>query len=152
MTVSADEDGSLRLDNQLCFLVYRPAWASPISTGRCSRHLDSPSAVPVMLALWEDSRSPSVSPANGYIWPAARCRPLLRRLQAAGFVGRRRAHDDERTVEVSPTDSGRELQSKALTVPETVGRCLVADEEDAEGSGATLGTTPSGRCRTGRNA
>ncbi len=139
MTVTSDADGSLRLDNQLCFLVYR----LQLGITDLYRPVLAPLGLTypqylVMLALWEDSPLTVGQLGERLHLASGTLSPLLRRLEAAGFVGRRRAHDDERTVEVSLTDSGRELHSKALTIPETVGRCLVAGEEDAEAIRAQL--------------
>jgi len=45
---------------------------------------------------------------------------LLKRLQQAGLVGRRRRQSDEREVEITLTDSGDKLRERAAAVP----RCL----------------------------
>lgn len=46
--------------------------------------------------------------------------PLLKRLEAAGLVQRRRAVDDERRVNILLTDAGRSLADRATDLPERV--------------------------------
>jgi DNA-binding MarR family transcriptional regulator len=48
--------------------------------------------------------------------------PLLKRLEAAGFVARVRDVQDERRVHITLTAAGRRLKSKAQRIPE----CIVA--------------------------
>jgi DNA-binding MarR family transcriptional regulator len=50
--------------------------------------------------------------------------PLLKRLTAAGLVRRERRTDDERTVEATLTDEGRELQMKAQSIPSAIGAAM----------------------------
>lgn len=46
--------------------------------------------------------------------------PLIKRLEAAGFVTRRRDTADERVVRVALTDKGRETMEEARCVPQEV--------------------------------
>jgi len=43
--------------------------------------------------------------------------PLLKRLQTAGLISRERRTDDERSVEIVLTDTGRALRTRAADVP-----------------------------------
>ena len=47
--------------------------------------------------------------------------PLLKRLESRGLVERRRAASDERVVEVSLTDAGRELRGELADIPRCFG-------------------------------
>jgi DNA-binding MarR family transcriptional regulator len=44
--------------------------------------------------------------------------PLLKRIEAMGFIRRTRSITDERSVTVEPTEAGRDLKLQALPVPE----------------------------------
>ncbi|HET9073875.1 MAG TPA: MarR family transcriptional regulator [Solirubrobacteraceae bacterium] len=44
--------------------------------------------------------------------------PLLKRLDGAGLLSRRRRIDDERAVDVALTDAGRALEARAAEIPE----------------------------------
>ncbi|MBN9100696.1 MAG: MarR family transcriptional regulator [Pseudonocardia sp.] len=74
----------------------------------------------VMLALWE--RSPrSVTDLSGALaLDPGTLSPLLKRLEAAGLVERRRVPGDERTLAVTLTDAGRALRASAERIPPAV--------------------------------
>src|SRR3954453_8364804 len=98
----------LKLDRQVCFAlsvasrsviaIYRPL-LEPLQ-------LTHPQYL-VMLALWE--RSPrSVKDLGAALrLDAATLSPLLKRLEALGYVTRGRSASDERQLEVEPTTAGR---------------------------------------------
>ncbi len=83
----------------------------------------------VMLVLWErDELTVSDIGARLFL-DSATLTPLLKRLEAAGLLRRRRATNDERQVIVSLTAAGRALQAKAESVPESV-MCAVQCSTD----------------------
>lgn len=111
----------LALDRQLCFALYS---ASAVMT-RLYRPLLEPLGLTypqylAMLALWE--RSPlmvgEIGAALGL--DSATLTPLLKRLEAAGYVSRRRDPQDERRVLVAPTQSGSALRQRAAEVREAL--------------------------------
>ena len=133
MTRSSDRDGVLQLDNQLCFLVYRlqRGITDLYRPVLAALGLTYPQYL-VMLALWEDSTLTVGQIGDRLQLDSGTLSPLLKRLEVAGLVLRQRAKEDERTVEVSLTAQGGALQSKALTVPLTVGRCLAGSSDQAD--------------------
>lgn len=131
MTRTAQADLALLLDNQLCFLVYRlhrgiTDLYRPI-LGELG--LTYPQYL-VLLVLWEESPLTVSQLGERLHLDSGTLSPLLKRLEAAGFVERRRAEADERSVEVSLTKQGVALRSKARTVPATIGKCLSGTPED----------------------
>lgn len=54
--------------------------------------------------------------------------PMLKKLEAMGYVERRRDKEDERVVRVSLTKSGRRLREKLLKIDLTGATALVHDE------------------------
>jgi DNA-binding MarR family transcriptional regulator len=46
--------------------------------------------------------------------------PLLKRLEAAGYIRRERDPHDERALAVTLTDAGRKLREHALTIPPAI--------------------------------
>lgn len=83
----------------------------------------------VMLVLWErDELTVSDIGARLFL-DSATLTPLLKRLEVAGLLRRRRATNDERQVIVSLTAAGRALQAKAESVPESV-MCAVQCSTD----------------------
>ncbi|HWU48069.1 MAG TPA: MarR family transcriptional regulator [Humibacter sp.] len=130
--VSAEPDGRtaaeaqpdvnpLAIENQVCFALalasrgviglYRPI-LEPLG-------LTHPQYL-VMLALWDRSpRSVKDIGAELQLEPAT-LSPLLKRLEAAGYLQRGREKHDERMLRVELTASGRELRQQALTIPPRV--------------------------------
>jgi len=116
----------LKLDNQLCFAlvtaarnvvaIYRPI-LEPLG-------LTHPQYL-VMLALWEQSPRSLRELADELALDPATVSPLVKRLEAQGYVTRSRRDADERVLDLALTDSGRALRERALDVPrqvmETVG-------------------------------
>jgi len=108
----------LELDRQVCFALavasrsiigfYRPV-LEPLG-------LTHPQYL-VMLALWEHSPIRFGALATRLRLDLATLSPLVRRLEAAGLVQRRKGEDDARVVELEPTDAGRALRERAAEVP-----------------------------------
>lgn len=108
----------LRLDNQLCFALYA---ASGLVT-RAYRPLLEPLGLTypqylVMLALWEDAPRTVKALGQTLDLDSGTLTPLLKRLEAAGFVTRTRDAQDERRVQIALTDAGLALRDKAAEVP-----------------------------------
>jgi DNA-binding MarR family transcriptional regulator len=114
----------LELDLQLCF----PLYAASRALTRAYAPLLEPHGLTypqylTLLALW--SGPPSDETAGQSVGDlGARLRldsgtltPLLKRLEQAGLVRRRRDHDDERRVIVTLTPKGDELQDEVAHVP-----------------------------------
>ena len=57
--------------------------------------------------------------------------PLLKKMEQAGYLERRRCREDDRVVEITLTDEGRALQEKAKEIPGKVARCIDLPEEKA---------------------
>lgn len=114
-------DDLLALENQLCFALvtaarnvvalYRPI-LEPLG-------LTHPQYL-VMLALWETSPRSLNDLAAALALEPATASPLVKRLEADGLVTRQRSADDERRLDISLTDAGRALRSRALDVPHQV--------------------------------
>lgn len=111
----------LKLDRQVCFALavasrnvialYRPL-LDPMG-------LTHPQYL-VMLALWE-SAPRSVKDLSGALaLDPGTLSPLLKRLEAAGYVTRARDRADERLLAVTLTDAGRALREQALNVPPAI--------------------------------
>lgn len=108
----------LALDRQVCFALaatsrsvialYRPV-LEPLG-------LTHPQYL-VMLALWERSPRRVGDIGDALLLEPATLSPLLKRLETAGYVTRRRDPDDDRALAVGLTDAGAALRDRALEVP-----------------------------------
>jgi MarR family transcriptional regulator, organic hydroperoxide resistance regulator len=108
----------LALDRQVCFALaaasrtviglYRPV-LEPLG-------LTHPQYL-VMLALWERSPRTVRDIGDALALEPATLSPLLKRLESAGLVTRKRKVDDERSLDVELTETGRALRARAVDVP-----------------------------------
>lgn len=89
----------------------------------------------VMLALWQrdatTSQGLSVTELSTLLHlDPGTSSPLVKRLEAAGLVTRRRSSSDERVLVVEVTSEGRALRRRALAVPTTMLARLGMSEDD----------------------
>ncbi|EIV92741.1 MarR family winged helix-turn-helix transcriptional regulator [Frankia sp. QA3] len=128
----------LALDRQVCFAlsvasrlvigVYRPL-LEPLG-------LTHPQYL-VMLALWERSPRSVKDLGAALLLDSATLSPLLKRLESAGYVTRRRAATDERLLTLELTPAGSALRQEALKIPRAVVDRLgveVTDLQDLHGA------------------
>ena len=109
------------LDDQLCFALYSTGLAMTKVYRKLLRKLDLtyPQYL-VMLVLWEkDEQTVSEIGARLFL-DSATLTPLLKRLEAAGFVTRTRSALDERQVVVALSPAGRALEQEAAAIYEGV--------------------------------
>lgn len=126
----------LELDRQLCFPLYA---ASRAMIRSYAPSLDAvgltyPQYL-TMLALWEADGSATVGELGRRLHlDSGTLTPLLKRLETAGYVERRRDASDERRVIIDLTAAGADLQERVADVPATVAGRLDLSPTD----GATL--------------
>src|ERR1019366_1302651 len=110
--------GGGKIDDMLCFALYAAARASmdvyrPLLE---ELGLTYPQYL-VMIVLWERS-SCSVKEIGTILHlDSGTLSPLLKRLEAAGFIKRQRRMQDERVVDISLTEEGHALRARAADVP-----------------------------------
>ncbi|MFJ2773212.1 MarR family winged helix-turn-helix transcriptional regulator [Streptomyces sp. NPDC087300] len=115
-----DED-FLRLDHQICFSLHAAtrAFNGVYRTALKDLGLTYPQYL-VMLVLWEDGELPVKRIGERLRLDSGTLSPLLKRLEATGYVERRRSADDERSVTVRPTAEGAALRERAVAVPRAI--------------------------------
>jgi MarR family transcriptional regulator, organic hydroperoxide resistance regulator len=116
-----NQDDDLLLEHQLCFALtvasrsvvgaYKPVLEK--------LNLTHPQYL-VMLSLWETSPRTVRNISDALAQEPATISPLLRRLEAAGYITRRRADGNERALAVELTPEGAALRQQALQVPGTM--------------------------------
>jgi DNA-binding MarR family transcriptional regulator len=126
---------ALRLDEQLCFALYSASRAMtaayrPILT---ELNLTYPQYL-VLLVLWEEERVTVGRLGERLQLDSGTLSPLLKRLEANGFIRRERSADDERLVDVTLTEAGKRLERRANTcIPERLFPALGMTEKEAAG-------------------
>ena len=114
---------SLALDDQLCFKLY----AASRAVIRSYKPLLEPLGLTypqylVMLVLWEWQQQPPEQPTvkalgERLALDSGTLTPLLKRMEASGWVTRERDAADERRVRVRLTPAGRALRERAQHIP-----------------------------------
>lgn len=128
-----DNYDHLKLENQLCFPLYA---ASREIIKKYRPFLDeidlTYTQYVAMMVLWEHERC-SVKELGEWLYlDSGTLSPLLKSLEAKGFITRTRSDEDERTVMVEPTLYGGEiLREKASPIPAAVGSCVKLSPEEA---------------------
>ena len=117
-TTESPVDQALRLDAQLCFAVHAASRAFDGLYRVTLREagLTYPQYL-VMLVLWEHGEVTVKEIGKRLRLDSGTLSPLLKRLEAAGWVERRRGVEDERSVSVRPTGAGAELKERICPVP-----------------------------------
>lgn len=118
---TGSEHALLKLDQQLCFSLYSAqlAMTKVYRTLLADLGLTYPQYL-VMLVLWEGDGLTVSQIGERLFLDSATLTPLLKRLEAAGLLARKRATEDERQVVVSLTSEGRSLRRKADKVPPAI--------------------------------
>jgi MarR family transcriptional regulator, organic hydroperoxide resistance regulator len=119
--IPVEQDEDLLLEHQLCFALtvaarsvvgaYRPVLER--------LNLTHPQYL-VMLCLWERSPRTVQNISEALAQEPATISPLLRRLETAGLITRRRVDGNERALAVELTGKGAALRQEALNVPGTM--------------------------------
>ena len=113
---------ALALDRQLCFAVYSAAHAFT----RTYKPLLDPFGLTypqylVLLALWEEDGRTVKALGTTLGLDSGTLSPLLKRLEASGYIDRARDRSDERQVLVTLTDKGRAMQAEASGIRLEIG-------------------------------
>ena len=73
-----------------------------------------------MLALWENGEMTVKELGRMLYLDSGTLTPLLKKLEAKGFVTRTRSHKDERNLIVGVTETGLNLREQALGIPDEI--------------------------------
>ena len=128
-----DYKEAMKLSNQLCFPLYAAA--------RNVTSLYTPLLKPlgltytqyiVLLVLWEKDGISISEIGEKLMLDNGTLSPLLKKMEKAGYIERRRSSKDDRVVEITLTKEGREMQKKAKDVPRSVAGCVELPLEKAK--------------------
>ena len=109
--MNTDDREAMKLANQLCFPLYAAArhvtglytpWLKPLGL-TYTQYI-------VLLVLWERDGISVTEIGEKLMLDNGTLSPLLKKMEQAGYVQRRRCRKDDRVVEITLTDAGRALQ------------------------------------------
>lgn len=122
----------LKLENQLCFPLYA---CSKEVVRRYKPFLDeidlTYTQYIVMLVMWEKSKITVKELGECLYLDSGTLTPVLKKLEAKGYVSRSRSKEDERNLDVTLTSQGKQLREEAVDIPSKVGRCIDLSKEEA---------------------
>jgi len=122
---------AMGVTDQICFALYS---ASRALTARY-RELLAPLGLTypqylVLMALWQEEPLSVTALGDRLDLDSGTLSPLLRRLDAAGLVERRRSPSDERSVLVHLTAAGRDLETAATGIAASIGESTGLELDD----------------------
>ena len=124
---------SLCLKNQLCFPLYVCAKEVIRRYKPLLDELDlTYTQYVVMMYMWEKESGNVKEIGNALLLDSGTLTPLLKKLEAKGFITRVRSKVDERNLDIEITKEGMALRDKALTVPAEMSKCVALTKEEAE--------------------
>ncbi len=111
----------LQLDRQLCFALY----SASLAMTKIYKPLLEPLGLTypqyiVLMVLWERDGLGVNELGERLFLDSGTLTPLLKRMEAAGWVQRARDEADERRVRVTLTSAGRALRRQAQAVPKAL--------------------------------
>lgn len=123
----------LKLENQLCFPLYA---ASRLVIQEYQPHLEKlgityPQYL-VLMVLWDTDHIAVTEITHRLLLNTNTVTPVLKRMEAQGFVTRQRSGEDERKVVVSLTPKGKQLQIEAASIPQELVSRLVSSNIKVE--------------------
>ena len=128
-----DYHEAMKLANQLCFPLYAAArnvtglytpWLKPLGL-TYTQYI-------VFLVLWEKDGVSVTEIGEKLMLDNGTLSPLLKKMEQAGYVERRRSREDDRVVVITLTEAGRALQDKARDIPGKVAGCIDLPPEKAK--------------------
>ena len=122
----------IRLENQLCFPIYA---ASREIVKRYRPFLDeldlTYTQYIAMMVFWEEKKINVKHLGEKLFLDSGTLTPVLKSLEAKGFVNRYRSKDDERILTVEITPEGEALKEKAVEIPQKMAGCVNLNAEEA---------------------
>ena len=130
-----DEDkkySSLKLQNYFCFPLYA---AAREVVKRYRPYLDkldlTYTQYITMMVMWEKKEITVKELGEALFLDSGTMTPVLKSLEAKGYVKRQRSAADERSVTVILTDAGEQIKEKAVEIPSKVAGCVGLNSEEA---------------------
>ncbi len=127
------EKKRMKLEYQLCFPLYAAARSV---TGLYTPYLKplglSYTQYLVFLVLWEQDGLTVGKICDKLLLDNGTISPLLKKMESAGYLLRKRSEKDDRIVRITLTEEGKALQEKAKDIPEQVGSCIALPPEKAQ--------------------
>ena len=128
-----DPNEALKLKNQLCFPLYA---AARRVTGVYTPYLKplglTYTQYIVFMVLWEQDGLQVSEIGEKLLLDSGTLTPLLKKMEAQGYLTRTRSKLDERSVIVSLTEKGKALKEEVGQIPMRAAQCVRLSPEEAQ--------------------
>ena len=122
----------LKLKNQICFPLYA---ASREVIKQYRPYLDALDLTYTqyiaMMVFWEEKRISVKELGKKLFLDSGTLTPVLKSLEAKGYISRSRSAEDERVLIAELTEEGEALRERAKTVPTSVAGCVKLEADEA---------------------
>ncbi len=129
----ADNYNALKLENQICFPLYA---CSKEVVRRYKPFLDkldlTYTQYITMMVLWEQKSINVKELGERLFLDSGTLTPLLKKLEAKGYITRERSKTDERNLVVTITEKGEALKDEAVEVPMQMIKCVNLTKDEAK--------------------
>ena len=128
-----DYHEAMKLSSQLCFPLYAAARnVTGLYTPMLKELGLTYTQYIVMLVLWEKDGISVTEIGERLMLDNGTLSPLLKKLEQAGYIERRRSRKDDRVVEITLTEAGKALQVNANDIPRKMADCIDLSAEKAQ--------------------
>ncbi len=128
-----DKYESLKIKNQLCFPLYLTAKEFTGIYNQKLKKLDlTYTQYIVMMYFWQKGSSNLKELSKTLMLDSSTLTPILKKLEAKGFILKNRSEKDERNLVITLTKKGEALRDEALSIPAQVGECINVSEEEMQ--------------------
>jgi MarR family transcriptional regulator, organic hydroperoxide resistance regulator len=126
-----NEFEQLKLENQICFLLYAASREMTKQYKPILEDLDVtyPQYL-VLLLLWEHESLTVKGMGEKLFLDSGTLTPMLKRMEEQGLLVRERSDEDQRSVSVKLTSEGQKLKQKAAGIPERILSLAGSTEEE----------------------
>lgn len=121
----------LKLEKQLCFPLYACARETiKLYTPLLDKLGLTYTQYITMMVLWERKSLTAKELGRILYLDSGTLTPLLKKLEGKNLLTRKRSEADERNLIVTITDNGEAMKEAAVSIPETMTKCLNLDQEE----------------------
>lgn len=127
-----DEYNPLKLENQICFPLYACSKEIIKLYKPFLDNLDlTYTQYITMMVLWEYKKITAHELGEKLYLDSGTLTPMLKKLEAKGYIVRARSKKDERNLDITITDEGMKLRDAALSVPGSLSKCIPLEADKA---------------------
>ena len=125
-------DNELKLENQLCFPLYICSKEIIKKYKPFLDEMDLTYTQYITMMVNKEEKEINVKELGNHLFlDSGTLTPLLKKLEAKGYIERKKDKNDGRNLNIVVTEEGKKLKEKAKNIPQKIVKCLDLSEKDA---------------------